>query len=757
MKKYIFILGVVASSFISIIGFSQNISINTTGAANSSSSMLEVLQPAGAATGTTGLYINHPGTSGTIYGLQAIVNGAATTHYAGYFSATGAANNYSIIVPSGGGFMGIGTVTPSVPLDVQGSSGPLGNFGSTTSCCAGTNPTLSVSEATSVNGRLPWIQFHVSGFQEAFLRLNKDTRVFEMGDDQSVGVDLALLNGAGTRNVYISPRSTSYFMGGNVGIGTTGPLYTLDVSGGTFAFGVNDTRTEYRTNAGLQGAGVQSGFFNNDGVTCTNYPAGASSWWHLIDCRHINPANDYAMQFAGSFFDQNLYFRKTNNNPAQAWSQIWTSANGGLIICGSANYVVKSNGTNGVCGIMYDNGSGVGIGTTGPAYPLEVDGGIYENGDWFRVSGSNGIYWQSYGPGWYCSDGTWLRTYNNASIWANSGQIGTNGSFTGGYSGASGPAGGAIFSGAVGIGTGGPLSKLDVSGGVAIGTYAGVNAAPSNGIIVSGQAGFGTSTPSTSHMNATACQWFNISANVSVGGDDMFECVNGSANGLCAYIGNSSTSNAYNGCGGETDYTGTSYIPGGVFGIEAQTSGTGIGVDAITNSLNNQSYGLYAQSPYSNSNGYYAIYSAGRVYSTGNYVGSDARLKKNITSINNGLNKILQLKPVEYDFNEEYSDFISANDKRQAGFLAQDVEKIFPDNSIVADVSMVSKIEGKAAAAPATKRFEAKAIAYTGFIPYMVEAIQEQQKMIEDLKAKNTELENTLKEQENRIKALENK
>ena len=59
--------------------------------------------------------------------------------------------------------------------------------------------------------------------------------------------------------------------------------------------------------------------------------------------------------------------------------------------------------------------------------------------------GIKGIYWQSWGPGWYCSDGTWLRTYNSASIWANTGTIATNGSFSGGYAGTAGPAGGAIF------------------------------------------------------------------------------------------------------------------------------------------------------------------------------------------------------------------------------------------------------------------------------------------------------------------------
>ncbi len=119
MKKYIFILSTIASSFFTHNRVSQNISITATGAANSSNSMLEVLQPAGAATGTIGLYINHPGTTGTIYGLQSIVNGTSTTHYAGYFSATNAANNYAIVVPSGGGYAGIGTITPASPLEVD--------------------------------------------------------------------------------------------------------------------------------------------------------------------------------------------------------------------------------------------------------------------------------------------------------------------------------------------------------------------------------------------------------------------------------------------------------------------------------------------------------------------------------------------------------------------------------------------------------------------------------------------------------------
>ena len=113
---------------------------------------------------------------------------------------------------------------------------------------------------------------------------------------------------------------------GNVGIGTSTPGYTLDLNNGTFGFGSSNQRTETRNDAGLQGsAGAQSGFYETSTPTA-NYPTGATSWWHLIDSRHSNTGNNYAMQFSGSFFDQDLYFRKTNGNGAQAWTRILTGS-----------------------------------------------------------------------------------------------------------------------------------------------------------------------------------------------------------------------------------------------------------------------------------------------------------------------------------------------------------------------------------------------------------------------------------------------
>jgi hypothetical protein len=68
---------------------------------------------------------------------------------------------------------------------------------------------------------------------------------------------------------------------------------------------------------------------------------------------------------------------------------------------------------------------------------------FYAN-DWFRVNGNDGIYWESHGGGWTMTDSTWVKTYNNKSISAGSGNIYT--------------------SGAICAGTTSPVAKLDIRG-----------------------------------------------------------------------------------------------------------------------------------------------------------------------------------------------------------------------------------------------------------------------------------------------------
>jgi hypothetical protein len=144
-----------------------------------------------------------------------------------------------------------------------------------------------------------------------------------------------------TNNVNSFTEKMRILSNGNVGIGTTTPGYRLDLNTGTFAFGNGNVRTETRNDAGLQGnAGAQSGFFETSAPT--NYPAGATSWWHLIDTRHSNNTNNYALQISGSFFDQKLYFRKTNNNAAEPWTEILSSANNPVSVSLTNDYTVNT-------------------------------------------------------------------------------------------------------------------------------------------------------------------------------------------------------------------------------------------------------------------------------------------------------------------------------------------------------------------------------------------------------------------------------
>ncbi len=94
---------------------------------------------------------------------------------------------------------------------------------------------------------------------------------------------------------------------------------TLDSSGtsSTLNYGSNGSRTFSKVDAGASAS--QSGFFET--ASPTNYYSGASSWQHLMEARHSNNSNNYAMQIAGSFFDQDFYGRKTNNSATTAWKK----------------------------------------------------------------------------------------------------------------------------------------------------------------------------------------------------------------------------------------------------------------------------------------------------------------------------------------------------------------------------------------------------------------------------------------------------
>ncbi len=151
-------------------------------------------------------------------------------------------------------------------------------------------------------------------------------------------------------------------------------------------------------------------------------------------------------------------------------------------------------------------------------------------------------------------------------------------------------------------------------------------------------------------------------------------------------------------------------------GVYANAQATGSGGTA---------YGVYATT--TSGAVRYAGYFAGDLAYTGSLIHiSDAALKENVRPLSGALTSLMELQPRTYQFKTS-QDFRAMNlpSGDQYGFVAQDVERVLP--GLVADaVQPPSKDD------PTTTAVHYKGVKYLDMIPILVQAIQEQQKMIED-------------------------
>ncbi|HAY71200.1 MAG TPA: hypothetical protein DCX89_04860 [Saprospirales bacterium] len=92
---------------------------------------------------------------------------------------------------------------------------------------------------------------------------------------------------------------------------------------------------------------------------------------------------------------------------------------------------------------------------------------------------------------------------------------------------------------------------------------------------------------------------------------------------------------------------------------------------------------------------------------------SDIRYKQNITTLENSLEKIVKIRGVRYDLNQD--DQIQAGKGKHIGFIAQELEKEFPEFVVTEDNGY-------------------KSVSYDKMTAVLVEAVKEQQSEIDELK-----------------------
>lgn len=600
-------------NFSTLFSFGQNIAINTTGAANSTLSMLEILQISTTAS-TKGLHVAHSGAiTGTGYGIWSEVTGASTTNIAGYFNAAGATNNYAGI-----------------------------------------------------------------------------------------------------------------FMGGNVGIGTSSPGNKLSVTSAT----------------------ALDGIYQTDGTRWLKYMSGTVGGGSY---NNITQANDNAIIFSGG-----------------------AQGSGNLVIGPWANAGV-------VAGIRMDGNGNVGIGTASPSNTLEVNGIIkvtnysgyltlgkmdnVDEGGEIRLGGANA--YSSWVQDVWASTMRFTTTNQTSQVRMFDGGTGSMGLYV---------------QGNVGIGIVTPQNKLDVEGGAVIGaTYSGTNAAPADGLLIEGNVGIGTTSPG----NKLHVEYSNTGTTIQTSSPPIVVRNNTTTSGALTsirFVGSTSAGASY-----PTGYIGTYNTPGAglasgaIYFAPVTTAGNlseamritangnvGIGttnpgvrrLDVVSSSgsgatVNGSNFAMSLQ--FGGGGAEYGIAFAPKnanpvnmyfCHTDGTTVGSitstnvatvynttsDIRLKKNINTSLQGLNDLMKLNIVEYNFTSD------ENQKLYHGFIAQELYKILPEAVWVGGDD------------PRKNPWQ---VDYSRLTPLLAKAIQEQQKIIEDQKAEIANMKNEFTALKEVVKTLQ--
>lgn len=234
---------------------------------------------------------------------------------------------------------------------------------------------------------------------------------------------------------FVVTDGNSYFPNGNVGIGTANPLTKLDVRGAIVAVsGLNNGSTRpavgnTRINGEIAGVGANGGLASDDGFLRLSAGGGTNAnQKSFIDISGYSTVGDMS---------KNIVF-----------------------------------GTGGAEAMRITGSGNVGIGTTAPGAPLDIQGTSGSVGDKIRFTSSTGNY---NAIGNYNTNEMYIQPYTYARILRGYRYTSGNRKMTSDDTAvliSNVNIGLALDKGNVGIGTGTPVQKLEISANLATGDYA---------------------------------------------------------------------------------------------------------------------------------------------------------------------------------------------------------------------------------------------------------------------------------------------
>jgi hypothetical protein len=346
--------------------------------------------------------------------------------------------------------------------------------------------------------------------------------------------------------------------------------------------------------------------------------------------------------------------------------------------------------------------------------------------------------------------GDWAGRYNttgnqNVFIGAESGHLNDTGSYNV-FIGTS--AGGSNDNGSYNVfmGSGSGSSNITGNYNVFLGEGSGyTNSIANSNVFIGLEAGYFTTTGSynvalgTLSGNSNTTGEGNVYLGQEAGHDNLIGSYYNVAIGSLSGFSNTDSNNVYIGFGaGYNNVSGKNNI---FIGYEAGMNETGSNKLYIDNSgaLTNDAliYGDF-------SSGYLSFNAdvditwdldvGGDVTATGFIEPSDIRWKTNIAAYENALDKLMQISGVNFEWKNKESGHWKFPDGNQLGVIAQEVEKVIPE---------LVKTNGEGY----------KLVDYTKLSVVLIEAVKEQQMMIEELQKENRRLQNI----EQRLNKLEKK